>query len=74
MGDENALHRLRFSRSRSAEATREIARKELIVAAVNEDDFAGWGFDHRSVALLNVDEVDLEHLVLIARDEWCSTP
>ena len=46
MGDKNALHRLRFSRSRSAEATREIARKELVVAAVNRMTLPA-GFDHR---------------------------
>ena len=42
-------------------------RQALDLPAIDEDDFAIRRFDDRSIALLNVHEVNLQHLILVLR-------
>ena len=66
---QDALDVLGARRRGAAKPAREVAREELIVAAVHENDLAVGRLDHGAVALLDVDEVHLEHVVLCLRPD-----
>ena len=65
MGDNDALDFLGVTCCRSAKAAGQIASEHLVVAAVDKDDFSIRRFNDRSVSLLDIDEIDLEHLVVL---------
>src|SRR3990170_2768887 len=67
VGDENAVDGFRLFRGGAAKPGRQVTREKLVVTAVDQDDLSIRSFDNAAVALLNVDEVYLEDLILFPR-------
>ena len=64
VGDDEAVNLLRVVGAGVAEAPGQVAREHLVVAAVDKDDFSVRRFDDHAVALLDIDEVDLQDFVV----------
>lgn len=47
---------------------REVAREQLVIAAVNQYDFPSGGFDDCGIALLNIDKINFQNFVALARN------
>ena len=65
VGDQHRVELLALRRLGAGIARREVTGKELVFSTVQDHHLAGGGFQDRPVALLDVDEVDLQHLHLI---------
>ena len=69
MGDENAIDEFRLLEAGATKPGRRVTGEELVVTAVHQDSFSIRGFDDTAVALLNIDEVYLEDLILFPRHD-----
>ena len=67
MRDEDAVDVLGTGFARPPEAGCQVTGEELIISAVHQNDFPIGRLDDRAVALLHVDKIDLENLVVLPR-------
>ena len=69
MRDDDALNVLGILETGVAKPSGQVPRKHLIVSPIDQDDVPVRRFDHRAVALLGIDEIDLQDPILRQRSD-----
>ena len=64
MSYQDAIDLSRFWLGCPSKPGGQIPGEHYIVAAIDQDDFALWCFNHGAVALLHIDEVELQHAIV----------